>query len=46
MTSSTSGSAGVRGPIIGIVLTVLVTLFLTFDTVLKVANGASRAGHD
>ena len=36
MTSSTSGSSGTRGPVIGIVLTVLVTLFLTFDTVLKV----------
>jgi hypothetical protein len=35
--SSTPGSSGaVRGPAIGIALTVLVALFLTFDTVLKV----------
>jgi hypothetical protein len=35
--SSTTGSSGAaRGPAIGTVLTVLVALFLTFDTVLKV----------
>jgi hypothetical protein len=35
--SSTTGSSGrSRGPAIGVVLTVLVALFLIFDTVLKV----------